>query len=128
MKFTADKACKSLDYVLIGLWTDQYQIHQDIYTNTGSCRYRCSATNPHGETHQDYYVEVFENEEQFYGLGELSFIDEAIDDVTDDVTTGFDVVTGGTREPATTGPLTTETEGTEAVSADSTTPYYMKFF
>jgi len=87
--------------------------------------YRCSATNPHGEAHEDYYVEVFENESQFYGIDDP--ILSPVDDVIDDVTTGFVQVTSSTtEEPMTTGPMTTETEGTE--STDPTTPYYMKFF
>jgi len=87
--------------------------------------YRCKATNPHGEAHEDYYVEVFENADKFYGTGEISIIDDVIDADGDDVTTGL---TGGTTETITTVPLTTETEATEAISSDPTTPYYMKYF
>lgn len=104
--------------------------------NSAHFRYRCKATNPHGEAHQDYYVEVFENEDQFYGIDEQEIIN--IGDVTDDVTTGFgqetkrstEITRGTTQEPTTTGyqATQTETEGTEAEGGDATTPYYMKYF
>ncbi|XP_063676760.1 titin homolog [Bolinopsis microptera] len=90
--------------------------------------YRCRATNPHGEAHEDYYVEVFENEATFYGTGELvPILPVEINDLLDDLVT--DPVTdpaSTTPELVTTGPLTTETEASEEVS--SPTPYYMRLF
>ncbi|KAL5264845.1 hypothetical protein ACHWQZ_G005800 [Mnemiopsis leidyi] len=83
--------------------------------------YRCKATNQHGEAHEDYYVEVFANEDQFYGSGEIGPIDEVIDLVTDFRTTDF--VSSKSQSLPTEG-----TEGTEERTVDPTTPYYMRFF